>query len=385
MDAAAKGFQEKYPNVKLNWQHLGDWLTKFKATLASGTDVPDLVWLEATDVQAFGSKGALLDLTSHLQPIKDQYSPGKLTEVTIQQKKQYVAMPGDTGLVGLWFRQDLLDRANVKLPTDLAYDPTFYELAAEVHTKTGAAAFLFPSTGWSWPFEIILSQVGGSITSLDGTKVTIDDQKGFEAMGIVKALWDTKANLDTKWLTPDYWAAVKAGKLASDFMPAWMRGFAENEIKKPQDGLGQWRVVPLPSVKGGGSQTAQIGGASLASTTFTKVPELVWQFMHYALGSMEGCTLTGNWGIIPSYLPYLSSTNFANIKSPLFGTYPWTKVLAELAPTLSTTFARTAVFSDADQILTQSIMPMLNGGMSINDGMRAIGDKVRAANQRYQA
>src|SRR6185369_17935750 len=60
IDTAMPGFQKLFPNVKLDSQHLGDWLTKFKATLASGQGVPDLVWLEASDVQNFGSQGVLL-------------------------------------------------------------------------------------------------------------------------------------------------------------------------------------------------------------------------------------------------------------------------------------------------------------------------------------
>src|SRR5262245_40700219 len=42
MDAAVAGFQQTHPDVNMDWQHLGDWLTKFKATLASGQGVPDL-------------------------------------------------------------------------------------------------------------------------------------------------------------------------------------------------------------------------------------------------------------------------------------------------------------------------------------------------------
>lgn len=336
----------------MNWQHLGDWLTKFKATLASGSDVPDLVWLEASDIQNFGSQGALLDVTEHLKPIKDNFAPGKVSEVFIVKKQQYVAMPGDIGLVGLWYRQDLLEKAGVKeLPKDLTYDQ-FVQIAGQVHQGAGAAAFLLPSTGWSWPFEIILSQAGGSITSLDGTQVTIDNEKGIAAMTLVKQLWDTKANLDTAWLKPDYWAAVKSGKIAADFMPAWMRGFCEAEVKSPTEGLGQWRVAPLPKVKDGIARTAQIGGAGLASTKFTKLPDVVWAFMEYALGSDEGTQATGGWGIIPSYLPYLSGDGFTGAKSPIFGDQQFGKVWAELAKELSTEYARTAVYGEADGFIT---------------------------------
>jgi lactose/L-arabinose transport system substrate-binding protein len=384
MDKAVPGFQKRFPNVKMDWQHLGDWLTKFKATLASGQGVPDLVWLEATDVQNFGSQGVLLDVTEHLKPIKDQFTAGKVAEVFIVKKQQYVAMPGDTGLVGLWYRPDLLSAAGINdLPADLTFDQ-FVSNVAQLHQKTGVAGYLFPSAGWSWPFEILLSEDGGSITSPDGTNVTIDDAKGIQAMSMVKQLWDTKGNLDTAWLQADYWAAVKAGKIAMDFMPAWMRGFAESNVKTPAEGSGKWKVMALPAVKGGVSRTAQIGGASLASTKFSKVPDIAWAFMQYSLGSMEGCTATGGWGILPSWIPYLKSDTFIGTKSPLFGDFQFNKVWSDLAPTLSTAYARTAVFSEADTDITQNIMPMLQGKTTVVEGMHSLGDMVRQANQRYQ-
>ena len=384
MDTAVAGFQKLFPNIKMDWQHLGDWLTKFKATLASGQGVPDLVWLEATDVQNFGSQGVLLDVTERLKPIKDQFSPGKVAEVFVVKKQQYVAMPGDIGLVGLWYRSDLFAAAGVAdFSADLTFDQ-FVSAAAQLHQKTNVAAFLLPSAGFSFPFEIILSQLGGSISSLDGTAVTIDDANGIQAMTLLKQLWDTKGNLDTAWLQPDYWAAVKGGKIAADFMPAWMRGFVESNVKTPADGVGQWKVMPLPTVKSGGSRTAQIGGASLASTKFSKVPDVAWAFMQYSLGSLEGCTSTGGWGILPSYLPYLQSDTFTSKKSPVFGDFQFNKVWSALAPTLSTTYARTAVFSEADTDITQSIIPILTGKSPIADGMKALGDQVRQANQRYQ-
>ncbi len=384
MDKAVPGFQKRFPNVKMDWQHLGDWLTKFKASLASGQGVPDLVWLEATDVQNFGSQGVLLDVTENLKPIKDQFTAGKVAEVFIVKKQQYVAMPGDTGLVGLWYRPDLLANAGISdLPQDLTFDQFVTDIA-QLHQKTGVAGYLFPSAGWSWPFEIILSELGGSITSTDGTNVTIDDAKGIQTMTMVKQLWDTKSNLDTAWLQADYYAAVKAGKIASDFMPAWMRGFFESELKTPADGAGKWKVMPLPSVKGGVSRTAQIGGASLASTKFSKVPDIAWAFMQYALGSQEGCDATGGWGILPSWIPYLKSDSFINTKSPVFGDFQFNKVWSDLAPTLSPAYARTAVFSEADTDITQNIMPMLTGKTTIVQGMHSLGDMVRQANQRYQ-
>jgi multiple sugar transport system substrate-binding protein len=384
IDNAVPGFKERYPDVTFDSQHIGEWLTKFKTTLASGEGVPDLVWLEATDIQNFGGQGVLLDVTDLVKPIQQKFAPGKLTEVFIVKKQQYAAIPSDLALVGMWYRADILQKAGIKeWPANLKFDD-FVSMVANVYKSTGAAGFLLSKNGWAWPFEIILAQLGGSITTPDGTQVTIDDDKGVAAMTAVKKLWDTKAALDTDWLQAPYWGAVKAGKLAMDYMPAWMRGFVRGESTSAAEGLGQWRVAPLPDMTGGEAHTAQIGGASLSSTKFTKNPDAVKAFMEYAFATVDGTVAVGSWGIIPSYIPYLSSSIFQEQTDPVFGDFKFGKVWAQLASDLSPKYARTPVFGEADTLIGQNMMPMLRGEVPIASGMKALGDKVRQANDRYQ-
>lgn len=384
IDNAVPGFKERNPDIEFESQHIGDWLTKFKATLASGNEVPDLVWLEAATIQELGGQGVLLDVTEIVKPNKDKFVEAKLAEVFIVRKQMYAAIPSDLALVGLWYRQDILEKAGVKeFPKDITFDD-FLKLIAQVHGATGAAGFLLPKNGWDWPFQIILAQLGGSYTSPDGTKVTIDDDKGIATMTAIKQIWDTKTTLDTDWLQPPYWGAVKAGKLGTDYMPAWMRGFVRGETKSAEEGLGQWRVVPLPVMSGGESRTAQVGGASLTSTKFTKAPDAVKAFMEFAFGTIDGTIATGSWGIIPSYLPYLQSNVFQNQKDPIFGDFLFAKVWAEVAPELSPKYVRMPVFGEANTIVRQNMMPILRGEVSITEGMKSIGDKVRQLNERYQ-
>jgi lactose/L-arabinose transport system substrate-binding protein len=381
---AAPGFEERNPNVKFKAEALGDWLVKFRTTLASGTDVPDLVWLEATTVQELGAKDVLLDVTDIVAPNRDKLSKGKLVETMIAKSSKYMAVPGDIGLCGLWYREDLFAKAGVKeIPKGYKLED-FVKLSAQLRKEADVASFVLPKAGYNRIFQLFLSQNGGSVTSLDGVTVTIDDDKGVAAMTQIKQLWDTGGNLDTAIRTPTYWAAVKSGKIASDLMPAWERGFLAGELKSPAEGLGQWRVVPLPAVPNGISVTAQNGGASLASTRFTKNPDAVKAYQEYAFMSVDGATAVGSWGIIPSYLPYLDSPLFQNQKSPVFGDYPFSKVWAELAKDLSTVYARTAVFGEAMTAVNEEMIPMLTGQVPIKDGMKKLGDKVRQANARYQ-
>ena len=381
---AIPGYEERNPGMKVKYEALGDWLVKFKATLASGTDVPDLIWSSAADVQDLGSKGVLLDVTEIVAPKKDQLAKGKLTEVQIAKTGKYMGVPGDIGLSGLWYREDIVQKAGMKeFPKDLKFED-FVKFAAQLKKDSDVAAFVFPKGGYNQAFQILLSQNGGSVTSLDGATVTIDDDKGVAAMTQVKQLFDTGAGLDAERPAPTYWAAVKSGKLASDFSPAWYRGFFLGEMKTPADGLGQWRVIPMPTVPNGVSRTGQVGGANLISTKFTKFPDQVRAFQDFAFMNIDGATAVGSWGIIPSFLPYLDSPAFQNQKSPVFGEFLFSKVWAELAKELSPAYARTAVFNESMTTVTQTMGPIMRGEVPVKEGMKKIGDLVRQANARYQ-
>jgi ABC-type glycerol-3-phosphate transport system substrate-binding protein len=381
---AFPGFEAKNPGIKMKYEELGDWLVKFRATLASGTDVPDLLWLEETTIQELGSKGVLLETTEIVAPKKDQLAKGKLAAALIAKTGKYYSVPGDIGLVGLWYREDVLAKAGVKeLPKDLKFDD-WLKMATQIKKEADAAAFVFPKAGYRRLFETLVSQNGGSYTSPDGTKVTLDDEKGLTAMTQIKQIWDTGSVLDAASPAPTFWAAVKGGKLAADYSPAWTRGVFEADVKSPAEGAGQWRVAPLPTVPNGISRTAQIGGAMLTSTKFTKLPEAVLAFQDYSFMTMEGATAVGGWGIIPSYLPYLDSQAFQALSSPLFGQFKFDKVWAELAKELSSVYVRTAVFAEANAAVNDDMMPIVLGQVPIPDGMKKLGEKVRQLNQRYQ-
>jgi ABC-type glycerol-3-phosphate transport system substrate-binding protein len=381
---AFPGFEERNPGIKMKYEELGDWLVKFRTTLASGTDVPDLVWLEETTIQELGSKGVLLETTEIVAPKKEQLSKGKLAAALIAKTGKYYSVPGDIGLVGLWYREDLLAKAGIKeLPQGLKFDD-WLKMATQVKKETDAAAFVLPKAGYNRLFQILLSQNGGSYTTPDGTKVTLDDEKGLAAMTQIKQIWDSGSVLDAARPAPTYWAAVKGGKLGADYLPAWERGFFEGDVKSPAEGAGQWRVAPLPTVPNGVSRTAQVGGAMLTSTKFTKLPEAVLAFQDYAFMTMDGATAVGSWGIIPSYLPYLDSPMFQSLSSPIFGQFKFTKVWAELAKELSSVYVRTAVFAEANTVIGDDMMPMMLGQVPIPEGMKKLGEKVRQLNQRYQ-
>ena len=95
-------------------------------------------------------------------------------------------------------------------------------------------------------------------------------------------------------------------------------------------------------------------------------------FMKYALGSLEGAALCGSWGIVPSYRPYLSSSLFLNMKTPLFGDWPFNEFWAAQEKELSLEYFRPAGWGAVDAIIGKEMPPILEGELSVEEGMARI-------------
>lgn len=379
-------FEAANPGVVLNMLQNND-LPTFRAALAAGEGVPDILWPEIEMVQELGKAGVFLDVTDIVEANKADLSPGKTAECFIPSTGAYAAFPGDIATVGLYYRQDLLDQAGVEIPADWTWGE-FIPAAQEVKSKTGAASLYFPTTGTrdtAWLWQFILFQLGGAITNADGTEVTLDDERGIAAMELTKKLYEADVAIDEIPFEENYFATIAAGQVAMSPAAVWYRGFGiEPNVTDEQSGLGQWRVALLPRASADSVRTANVGGAAIASTTFTAHPEEVKAFMVFALGSMEGATACGDWGILPPYLPYLQSEAWTAVRSPAFGDFAFNEVWTQAVDQYPGTWYKQAVFAEAIEATGAAMMPMMTGEADIPTAMKALGDQVRTLNERYQ-
>lgn len=375
IDLAATGFVEKYPEVEWISPHPADMGQKMRAAMAAAEGCPDLYWAEADEAQDWGCQGLLVDLTDFLAPDKDNYHPLKWNETVVPTTGRNIGWPGDISVSGWYYRADLMDDlgyGDVDFGA-LTYDE-FCEIASELRAK-GKYLFLFPAAGWYQAmvcFGYRLFQVGGSMVSKDGQKITVADEYGVEAMRITKQLWDSGGGLDVDWLSPPYFAAMKADELIGQFAAAWETGFWESNLTPEEGGLGNWRVVRFPTGPTIKYHTGIFGGAQLVCPTCAQNKENAVAFMKYCLGTIEGCALCGAWGIIPSYRPYLESPLFLRDKTALFGDWPHNEFWAAQEKELSTEYVRPAGISAVYTALGEVIPSIMRGEVSIEDGLAQV-------------
>jgi multiple sugar transport system substrate-binding protein len=386
---AGQAFMKIHPDVKFTQVEITDErVTKVEAALAAGSGAPDLNWLEANEVQSYGLRGVLLDVDETVKQIEKDLVPAKASEARVKGK--YYGMPGDITPNTLWYRPDLAAKAGVNdIPKDIKYED-FLTLAKEVKEKADASMYVFSETGTGQStlmFQVPFYQLGGNVSDETGEQILFDQgDAAVRAVEYAKMAWDAGAGLNAEWFSPPYWGAIKEGKLAGTYSPPWMRGFFETEVKTPETGQGQWKSVIIPVYEGGGVHRTNVwGGATLASYTQTQVPDVVKEFMKWTFGTMEGAQVTADWGIIPPYLPWLT-TKLKDTNQTLFADATWTDTLNEALTMMRTDFYRMPAYGVAaiagGPLWDKHFMPMMKGEVDITAGVKAWADDIRTENAK---
>jgi ABC-type glycerol-3-phosphate transport system substrate-binding protein len=373
-DLAATGFVEKYPQVKWESPHPADRGQKLRAAMAAGEGCPDLYWAESTEAQDFGCQGLLVELTEELAEEKDMYHPLKWNETFLAKTGHNIGWPGDISVSGWYYRADILEDLGYG---DIDFDNWTYDDFSEMSTDLagqGKFTFLFPAAGWYQGvlMQFRVHQVGGSFVSKDGQEITIGDEKGIEAMRIVKQMYNTGAGLDVDWLSPQYYAAMKDEELIGQFAAAWETGFWESNLTVEEGGLGRWRVAKLPGGDSIKYRTGIFGGAQLITPKCAQNTKNAIAFMRYSLGSLEGAALCGKWGIIPSYRSYLQSPLFLRDKTPLFGEWSHNEFWAAQEKELSLEYVRPAGWDAVNGAIAEVMPDIMEEAVTIEQGLEQI-------------
>jgi ABC-type glycerol-3-phosphate transport system substrate-binding protein len=370
-------YEAMYPNVTLNMMEQND-VAVLRAALAAGEGVPDIFWPEIEMVQELGKTGILLDVTDIVEANAEVLSPGKTAECFIPSTSTYAAFPGDIATVGLYYRQDKIDEAGVTIPETWTWDE-FIEVGKSIKDATTGTA----SSAYLWSF--ILCQLGGAITNADGTEITFDNDLGIAAMEQTARLYQADIAIDEEPFEENYFAEIAAGNVAISPQAVWYRGFGiDPNATDETGGLGQWRTALLPSAGEGSLRTANLGGAAIASTTYTEHPDEVKAFMVLAMATMEGAEAGGEWGIQPPYLPYLESEAWTSVRDEAFGEFSFNSVWTQAVAEYPATWYKQPVYLEAMTTIGAGILPLLDGSTDIAEGLKALGDQVREINTRYQ-
>lgn len=273
------GFNEKYPNVKVNIEVSpnADFLAKLTPALASGEDVPDIFTGESDYVKYLVESGYWDDLNG------EQYLNG----ASLDDMWEYIVSVGmDTSGVlralslqaspgSVIYRRDIAEQyLGVSEPDEvsalLSSNEAMLDVAATLK-ENGIKMFAC----WQDLLNMQFSNRENPWV-LDG-KLYIDDSM-LEFMDMAKEIYEKGYDLNTSTWAPEWTAAVESNDTFCYVLPTWgyqfvVRAFADTT-------KGQWGLAegPVPYVKGG-------TWAGIYKDSPNK--DLAWAFLEYVCCDAE--------------------------------------------------------------------------------------------------
>ncbi|WP_226669705.1 ABC transporter substrate-binding protein [Metabacillus litoralis] len=373
IEVVSKEFNKVYPDIKIELTNVAaeDYLQKVQTTLASGGELPDILWGERN----YRGKIFELDIWENLEA--EPYNFDKslvfdyLDELTTSPKGEVIALEQSLTPGGLAYRRDL---AKEYFGTD---DPKeleavfqsiddFIEKGKEVQDKSGGEVYMFSSLGELNEIFTAQSQkplMDGEVVDVSGKmRDVIDHVVKVRDAGIVDKL--------ELW-SPQWNASFADGKHI--FFPA--ANWAPQYVIKPndKDGEGRWGLMKPPG------NAYSWGGTVFGISKDSKEKDLSWTFMNWLLLTKEGAEASK---LVNFYIPLKSvydDPEFVSSEDPFFnnqdvGKFWMEEIVPELeVPKIS---ASDSVVKDA----TNLILNLLNSDPDVgtDEAISKLKDEVEA-------
>ena len=247
----------------------------------------------------------LWDMTDNAKNIVKDFDPSKWAQSKINDRIYSIPMGFRTGcnvLQKRLFRKAGVDPNAINTWDDL--------IAAGKKIQAANPGVKLMCTAYSTDdglFRMLMNELGTFYFNEAG-EITINSPKAIEAMNIIKKLKDNDL-----FMNADSWdasvTATKNGNVAVSITGVWWGGTLKDQAPEL---AGKWGVVEMPAFTDNGVRAANLGGSTLAITSQCKEPELAWEFVENALGTVDNQMLMfKKCDLFPSYIPVYNAKGFA--------------------------------------------------------------------------
>lgn len=301
--AIIEQFERQNPGIKINFQVMpgtsGDILNRFVTLFAAKDPSLDVLSMDVIWPPQFAAAGWLQPLDEWFTPAKrEAYLPGAIKANTIGGKIYGVPWYTDAGL--FYYRKDLLDKHNAKVPTTWAEMISTAQRIVQAENNPALAGFLFQGARIealaNFFFEVLWSN-GGDILDANG-KVIVDNGKGLEALNfmldLIRRHRVTPPGVTTL-PTDDTRVAFQDARYV--FLRNWTYAWAlfQGEGSKVSGKVG---IAPLPRGSAGSAST--LGGWQLAISSYSRNKQAAWRFVEYMAGPVAEKSMALQLSTVPT-------------------------------------------------------------------------------------
>lgn len=275
--AAIPGYKKLRPDVEIKLVSLAfaDHHTSMTTSLATGTNLPDVMALEVGFIGKFAESGGLEDLSK--APYSAFQYRDKLAKFAVTQALTpsggLAAMPVDIGPGTLLYRKDLMDKAGVS-EADLTKSwESFIESGKKLKAATGA--YLLAGAQDVEAIYIRSNLKDGEGIFFDKTgKTLVESPRFVKAFELAKAAHVAGIAGKIGAWSNEWSEGFKRGQIGSQMMGAWLSGHLSTWLAP--NTKGQWRAAQLP-----GGAFSSWGGSFYAVPVKAQNKSEAWEFIKY--------------------------------------------------------------------------------------------------------
>lgn len=279
----------------------------FRLALSAKSNIPDLIQLNRTQLSEFATSGALLDLTSFMNPVKNDLFSGAFQLATYQDK--VVAIPFQVKSKLFFYRRDLFEQAGIT-PSDLNTTAGYIAAGKKFHAHFPDKYLINLGTQ---PQQYIL---GEFLSAYPNVHIYDQGSQAFqlttnpaftEIFTFLKEIKDAGIALPIDDFSNDWAQAFKNEQIGALLISNWMKQFLPQYATVAQ--TGKWAVSLWPkfspSLSADESLGSEAGGSIYVIPAGARNPEAAMEYMQHYLLDRKGSV--AQWEAIGSVTPLLKS------------------------------------------------------------------------------
>lgn len=292
VEKAVAQWNSENPNIQVKFNRISSGDSSKTPTAVEAGTGPDVAQFSQHDLPDYVIKGDVQNISKYVDSTKNRYTASSWKAVVFGGKTY--AVPQDSGPSALMYRKDIFAKYNIPVPK--TWDDYVAD-AQKLHSADPSVYIGQFSANEPGMYYADNVQGGGSWYGTKGDAWTVDmnNAAGKKVFDRYQTLVDQKLLKVEQMWTPQYWADVTSGKIASINFAAWFPTILQSNTK----GLsGDWAVAPSPTDNG---KFGDGGGSVISVMKGAKHPEQAAKFMTWLDSSQQGVDhLIKEGGLFPS-------------------------------------------------------------------------------------
>lgn len=365
-DAVAE-WNTNNPNIQVEFFRMtGDDGDKIPAAIDAGT-APDIVQMEGGNIPQHIINNRLVDISQYTTEFHDAFPEGAWGNVTFGDA--VYGVPQDSGPTALMYREDLFDEHGVDVPTTwdeyLDAARALKEADPDLHI-----AQLSPNEAGFWTQEVIAN--GGTWFGIEGDawNVSVNAEESQEVADVWQTLLDEDLVQVVEMWTPEYWASINEGSIATVNYAAWFPALMADSAGELS---GKWRVAPSPTLDGQPA-AGQAGGSVDVIPTGTENVAEAMAFLQWLNAEEGGVNMLLEGGIFPAATIGQQSEKLL-VENEYFGGQVINEVFAQAAQNVPTGWTPGPTHDLTQDAIKDAFAQVVNGNQTFAQALDQVQEK----------